>query len=111
MSRSFLSTVPASVRKAEAAAPRHEFAADPAEVVVVTGKASYRRGDLEAAFSAIQNRDNWKCPIYCAIPAEFLDVAMAAATFYTGTGITVESATADKWAVIRGAEYYATCGA
>jgi hypothetical protein len=100
-SRSFLPTVPADVRRASPVA----FAGfeDFGPVVVQTGKAGYNHAQLRAAFSALADPMDCDAPIRVAIPASALDLAMASAVFMTGAGITVETVTADRWAVVVGA--------
>jgi hypothetical protein len=114
MTRPFLPTTPAGVRTVDpaafAATPKvaaHPFAADMTQVV----DGCYTLGELHAAMEAIQDRDNWKNPIRCAIPAGRLDVASKAAAFFTGAPLTVEAVTADRMAVVSAPGYYATIGA
>lgn len=111
---SFLPSLPASVRTASAesfvpvALPvSHPFAADPA--TVVDGR--YTMAELDTAFRAIQDPGNWKLPIRCGIPAAMLPVASAACVWFAGSRLTVEAATADRWAIVTAPGYYATIGA
>jgi hypothetical protein len=114
MTAPFLSTVPAGTRKAEAVSfqaespvAAHPFAIKADEVV--DGRYTY--GQLRAAFAAIQDAEDWKNPIRVAIPAALLDVASSACAFFAGSRLTVEAATADRYAVVTAPGYYTTIGA
>jgi hypothetical protein len=116
MTASFFSTVPAGTRTVEASAfvpapapaTREWYDSDPLEVV----DGRFTRGELSAAFSAIQNPENWKLAIGpVAIPADLLPVASAACVFFAGSRLTVEAATANRFAIVTAPGYYATIGA
>ena len=51
----------------------------------------YKKSELDAAFSAVANAENWKLPVDAKIKADDLSVTAAAIAFHTGAFPTVES--------------------
>lgn len=57
-----------------------DYRPDPNEVVY----GSFTRGELEKAFNAVQNPENWKMPIRATINSSDVEVTSAAICFYAG---------------------------
>ena len=56
---------------------------DPNEVVYK----DYTRGQLDAAFNLISDPEDWRAPLHGTVKSEDLGACLAAAEFFTGSGL------------------------
>jgi hypothetical protein len=71
--------------------------------------AGYKRSELEAAFTAVQDRDNWKKPIAAIVARKDVDVTIAAIVFFAGCSASVAPRDDDTW-MIDAVGYYRAVG-
>ena len=70
---------------------------------------SFSEAEMNAAFSAVQNKENWKYPIEAEIEASEMAVTAEAIIFYTGGAATFSTLAGGKL-LVRAPGYYASVG-
>jgi len=71
----------------------------------------YTQAELHEAFSAVQDRENWKRPIRATIPKTQVDVTRAAVIHFTGSVPIVTPCPDGVHVEIEAAGYYVAIGA
>lgn len=85
-----------------------DFNPNPNEIVYLR----FTRGELEAAFNAVRNPENWKMAIKAEVKLEYVSTVQAAVAFFAGGGAKITKYNEiTGMATVEAPGYYALIGA